>query len=80
MAKTGYPLKMCEVFAQLEAPVYIERVSVADTKRIMQAKKAVRKALEIQRDGKGYAFVEIPLPVPHQLEDGRHQVRRVRHQ
>ena len=44
--------------------MYIERVSVADTKRIMQAKKAVRKALEIQRDGKGYAFVEILSPCP----------------
>ncbi len=64
VARTGYPLKMCEVFAQLEAPVFIERVSVADTKRIMQAKKAIHKALEIQRDGNGYAFVEILSPCP----------------
>jgi 2-oxoisovalerate ferredoxin oxidoreductase beta subunit len=49
---------------QLEAPVFIERVSVSDTKRIMQARKAVRKALEIQRDGKGYAFVEFLSPCP----------------
>ena len=63
-AKEGYPLKVCEVLDQLHAPVYIERVSVADTKRIMQAKKAVRKALEIQRDGKGYAFVEFLSPCP----------------
>ncbi|QLH74525.1 MAG: 2-oxoacid:acceptor oxidoreductase family protein [Methanomassiliicoccales archaeon] len=60
----GYPLKVCEVLDQLEAPVYIERVSVADTKRIMQARKAIRKALEVQRDGKGYAFVEILSPCP----------------
>jgi 2-oxoisovalerate ferredoxin oxidoreductase beta subunit len=64
VAKTGAPLRVCEVFAQLDAPVYVERVSVADTKRIMQAKKAVRKALEIQRDGKGYAFVEFLSPCP----------------
>lgn len=64
VAKTGSPLKACEVFNQLDAPVYIERVSVADTKRIMQAKKAVHKALEIQRDGKGYAFVEFLSPCP----------------
>jgi 2-oxoisovalerate ferredoxin oxidoreductase beta subunit len=64
VVKTGHPLKVCEIFAQLEAPVYIERVSVADTKHIMQAKKAVRKALEIQRDGKGYAFVEFLSPCP----------------
>ncbi|OPY33173.1 MAG: Ketoisovalerate oxidoreductase subunit VorA [Methanomassiliicoccales archaeon PtaU1.Bin124] len=64
VVKAGYPLKISEVFNQLEAPVYIERVSVADTKRIMQAKKAVRKALEIQRDGKGYAFVEFLSQCP----------------
>ncbi|HRR33188.1 MAG TPA: 2-oxoacid:acceptor oxidoreductase family protein [Kiritimatiellia bacterium] len=60
----GYPLHVCEVLNQLKAPVYIERVSVADTKRIMQAKRAIRKAMEIQRDGKGYAFVELISPCP----------------
>lgn len=63
----GYPLHVCEVLNQLKAPVYIERVSVADTKRIMQAKRAIRKALEIQREGKGYAFVEIISPCPTNL-------------
>jgi len=60
----GYPLRVCEVLNQLKAPVYIERVSVADSSRIMQARRAVRKALEIQRDGKGYAFVEFLSPCP----------------
>ena len=60
----GYPLHVCEVLNQLKAPVYIARCSLADTKRIMQAKQAVRKALEIQRDGKGYAFVEFLSPCP----------------
>lgn len=60
----GYPLHVSEVFNQLKAPVYIERCSLADTPRIMKAKRAVRKALEIQRDGKGYAFVEILSPCP----------------
>ena len=61
---TGHPLHVCEVFAQLQAPVYIVRVSVADTKRIMQAKQAIRKVFEIQRDGKGYALLEILAPCP----------------
>ncbi len=64
VAQSGHPLRVCEVLSQLEAPVYIERVSVADTKRIMQARKAVRKAIEIQRDGKGYAFVEFLAQCP----------------
>ena len=63
-ALTGHPLHVCEVFAQLEAPVYIARVSVADTRRIMQAKQAIRKVFEIQRDGKGYALLEILAPCP----------------
>jgi 2-oxoisovalerate ferredoxin oxidoreductase beta subunit len=60
----GGALRVCEVLDTLEAPVYIERVSLADTKNILKAKKAVRKALEIQRDGKGYAFVEFSPPAP----------------
>ncbi len=63
----GYPLHVCEVLNQLKAPVFIERVSVADTPRIMKARRAVRKALEIQRDGKGYAFVEFISPCPTSL-------------
>ena len=63
-ALTGYPLHVCEVFNALKAPVYIARVSVADTKRIMQAKQAIRKVFELQRDGKGYALLEILAPCP----------------
>ena len=55
----GYPLHMCEIIDKLEAPVFIERVSVSDISHIRKARKAIRKALEIQRDRKGYAFVEI---------------------
>lgn len=64
ITQMGSPLKVCEIFDQLDAPRFIERVSVADTKRIMQAKKAIRRALEIQKEGKGFAFVEILSPCP----------------
>ena len=63
-ALTGHPLHVCEVFNQLQAPVYIARVSVADTKRIMQAKRAIRRVFELQRDGAGYAILEILAPCP----------------
>lgn len=61
---TGAPLHVCETFATLDAPVYIARVSVAGTKRIMQARKAIRKVFELQRDGKGYALLEVLAPCP----------------
>jgi 2-oxoisovalerate ferredoxin oxidoreductase beta subunit len=60
----GYPLKVSELLATLEAPVYIERVSLHDNKTTMRARKAVRKALELQRDGAGFSLVEILSPCP----------------
>ena len=63
-ANEGYPLHMSELSSTLEAPVYIERVALCDNKNIMRARRAVRKALEIQRDGAGFSFVEILSPCP----------------
>ncbi len=63
-ANEGYPIRMCELLATLEAPVYIERVALSDNKNIMKARRAIRKALEIQRDNAGFAFVEILSPCP----------------
>lgn len=64
----GYPLHMCETLSTLQAPIYIERVSVSDIANIRKAKRAVRKALEIQRDQKGYSFVEVLAPCPTNLK------------
>ena len=60
----GFPLHMCELLSALEAPAYIERVAHSDNKNIMKARKAIRKALELQRDGVGFSFVEILSPCP----------------
>ena len=60
----GHPLHMCELLSTLEAPAYIERVALADNKNIMRARRAIRKALENQRDGVGFSFVEILSPCP----------------
>jgi 2-oxoisovalerate ferredoxin oxidoreductase beta subunit len=63
-ANEGFPLHACELLSSLDAPVYIERVALSDNKNIMRARKAIRKALEIQRDGIGFSFVEILSPCP----------------
>jgi 2-oxoisovalerate ferredoxin oxidoreductase beta subunit len=60
----GFPMHMSELLATLEAPVYIERVALCDNKNIMRARRAIRKALELQRDNIGFAFVEILSPCP----------------
>ena len=60
----GFPMHMAELIATLEAPAYVERVALSDNKNIMKARRAIRKALEIQRDGTGFSFVEILSPCP----------------
>jgi 2-oxoisovalerate ferredoxin oxidoreductase beta subunit len=62
--ETGYPLRMAEMIAQLRAPTYVARVSFSSAAKSRQARQAVRKALEVQRDGKGYAFVEVLMACP----------------
>ncbi|UEC43339.1 MAG: Ketoisovalerate oxidoreductase subunit VorA [Methanothrix sp.] len=61
---SGYPIHLCELLDTLQAPVYIERVSLSNINQIRKARRAVRRALEIQRDKKGYAFVEFLSPCP----------------
>ena len=63
-AVTGHPLHVCEVFNQLQAPVYIARTSVADTKRILQTKQAIRRVFELQKAHAGYCVLEILAPCP----------------
>ena len=60
----GFPIKVSEMLSSLEAPAYIERVSLGDSKNIMKARKAIRKALQNQKDGVGFSMVEILSPCP----------------
>ena len=60
----GLPIHIAELLASLETPTYIERVALSDMKNIMKARKAVRKALEIQKNGGGFSLVEILSPCP----------------
>ncbi len=55
----GYPLRMSEIIATLEAPVYVERCMLTDPKNIAKTRRAVRKALKSQIDHKGFSFVEV---------------------
>ncbi|MBN2541961.1 2-oxoacid:acceptor oxidoreductase family protein [bacterium] len=60
----GYPIKICELLASLESPTYLERVAITDTKHIMKARLAIRKAIKTQIDNKGFSLVEILSPCP----------------
>ena len=48
----------------LRGPAYIERVSVSTPAQVTQAKKAIKKALEIQKQGLGFTFIEVVSSCP----------------
>lgn len=62
--KEGHPIRVSEMLATLEGVAYIERVSVHDIKNIAKAKRAIKKAFEIQLSGKGFALVEVLSTCP----------------
>ena len=60
----GYPLKVCEMLATLDGPIYIERVAVHKAVNVIRAKKSIKKAFKAQIDGLGFSLVEILSPCP----------------
>ncbi|HUN84671.1 MAG TPA: 2-oxoacid:acceptor oxidoreductase family protein [Terracidiphilus sp.] len=60
----GYPLRVSELLATLQAPVYIERVGLGDNKQIAQATRAIKRAVENQVKGLGFSLVEVLSPCP----------------
>ena len=60
----GEPLRMSEMLATINGSAYIERVSLHDVPNIIKAKKAIKKALQCQIEGKGFSLVEILSTCP----------------
>jgi 2-oxoglutarate ferredoxin oxidoreductase subunit beta len=60
----GHPVRICEVFAQLDGTAYLERVAVNKPAAVVKTKKAIRKAFQCQLDGRGFSLVEILSPCP----------------
>ena len=60
----GWPIKVSEMLATLEAPSYIARVAVNNVKNVKNAKKAIKKAFQNQIDGKGFSLVEVVSACP----------------
>ena len=64
---TGQPLRMSELMAQLDGPIYVERVALYDSKQQNRAKKAIKKALQLQVENRGFSFVEVLSECPTHL-------------
>ena len=60
----GHPVRICEVFAQLDGTSYLERVAVNKPAAVVKAKRAIKKAFQRQVAGAGFSLVEILSPCP----------------
>jgi 2-oxoglutarate ferredoxin oxidoreductase subunit beta len=63
-AQHGNPIRISEIFAQIEGVAYMERVTVTSPKHIRNAKKAIKKAFEYQQQKKGFTMIEILSTCP----------------
>ena len=64
----GQPMKMAEIIAGLDGPIYVERVALYDAKQRIKAKKAIHKAIKLQMEGRGYSFIEVLAECPTHLK------------
>ena len=63
-AVVGTPIDLPKTIATLNGAVYVAAVSVDTPKNIMQAKKAIKKAFQVQQKGLGYALVSVLSTCP----------------
>jgi 2-oxoglutarate ferredoxin oxidoreductase subunit beta len=64
VAQAGAPMRVSELIATLDGSVYIERVALNSPANINKAKKAVRKAFDVQEKKLGFSMVEFVSTCP----------------
>jgi len=64
----GKPMRMAELIAGLDGPVYVERVALFDAKQQQRAKKAILKGLTLQIENRGFSFIEVLAECPTHLK------------
>ncbi len=60
----GYPIKVCELLANVDGAAYLERVAVNNVANVKKAKAAIKKAFQNQLDGRGFSLVEVISTCP----------------
>jgi 2-oxoisovalerate ferredoxin oxidoreductase beta subunit len=72
----GEPLRVAELLAGLDGPVYVERVALYDNRQRVKAQKAIRKGLQIQIEHRGFALIEVLAECPLHLDKTPHDAER----
>jgi len=62
--QAGFPIRVSELLSTLDGAVYVERVALNSPGNVNKAKKAVRKAFEVQEKKLGFSFVEFVSTCP----------------
>ena len=62
--QAGMPIRMAEMLSTLDGCAYAERVCVTDIPNINKAKKAIKKAFQLQMERKGFTFIEVLSTCP----------------
>lgn len=60
----GYPIRTAELISSLDGASYVVRRSLHDARNIRNAKKAIRTAFEVQKQGLGFSFIELLSTCP----------------
>jgi len=60
----GLPLRMAEMLAGMPGSAYVVRRSLHNVKEIIRAKKAIRRAFQVQLAGLGFSMVELLSTCP----------------
>ncbi len=60
----GHPLRMAEMVSQLPGVAYCERLVLNTPANVRKAKKSIKKAFDIQKQGLGMTFLEVVSNCP----------------
>ena len=60
----GFPIRVSEMLSTLDGAVFVERVTVDTPANARKAKKAIKKAFQVQKAGLGFGIVEVLSTCP----------------
>jgi 2-oxoglutarate ferredoxin oxidoreductase subunit beta len=60
----GYPIRLSNLLAELQGAAYVARGAVNSGVNVNRTKKMIQRALQVQRQGLGFSFVEILTMCP----------------
>ena len=61
---SGMPIKVSEMLATIDGAVFVERVALDSPAHVRAAKKAIKRAFDVQEKRLGFSFVEILSTCP----------------